>query len=294
MLETFQQHRPLLFSIAYRMLGSVAEAEDLMQETYLRWQRQSFDEIRSARAWLTSTITRLCIDELRSARRRREEYVGVWLPEPLVENAGDQHDRTAALVDSLGTAFLVLLETLSPKERAVFLLREVFEYEYREIAEIVETSEANCRQMGHRAKDHLAARQTRFDSNAARSEQLVHHFLVACRKGDTDGLLALLAEDAVLYSDGGGRVAAAPHPIVGSKRVARFLIGVGKINHGVVATRFAAINSAPGVLIWYNGRFAQTMNLGIVDGRVRALYVVRNPDKLKHLLDSIALPESAA
>jgi RNA polymerase sigma-70 factor (ECF subfamily) len=275
------------------MLGSVSEAEDLVQETYLRWQRQPAEKIQSARAWLTSTITRLCIDELRSARKRREEYVGVWLPEPLVEKypEGGGADRAAALADSLSTAFLVLLETLSPKERAVFLLREVFEYEYREIAEMVEVSEANCRQMVHRAKGHVAARQIRFDSTPAHSERLVQQFLVACRQGDTEGLLALLTEDVVIYSDGGGNVAAAPHPIVGDKRVARFLIGVHKIKRGVVETRFASINSSPGVLVWADGQLAQTMNLEFVDGRIRALYIVRNPDKLKHLL--AALPGSS-
>jgi RNA polymerase sigma-70 factor (ECF subfamily) len=292
MLEGFQEHRPLLFSIAYRMMGSVSDAEDIVQETYLRWQRQSMDAIQSARAWLVSTATRLCIDELRSARKRREEYVGVWLPEPLVGNlpGSGGSDNTAALADSLSTAFLVLLETLSPKERAVFLLREVFEYDYREIAQMVDASEASCRQMVHRAKDHVASRQTRFDSNPAHHERLVQQFLAACRQGNTDGLLALLAEDAVLHSDGGGNVAAAPHPIIGDKRVARFLVGVNKINRGVVETRFAAINSAPGVLVWSNGQLIQTMSLEIVDGRVRALYIIRNPDKLKHLLAGHGIP----
>lgn len=288
LLEEFQQHRSLLFSIAYRMLGSVSEAEDIVQETYLRWQRQSVEEIRSPKAWLTSATTRLCIDELRSARKRREEYVGVWLPEPLVQNAGEEsrQDRTAALADSLSTAFLVLLETLSPKERAVFLLREVFEYDYREIAGIVEASEASCRQMAHRAKDHVASREPRFDPNPAQNEQLVQQFLKACRQGDTESLLALLAEDAVLYSDGGGNVVAAPRPIEGDQRVARFLIGVNKIKQGAVETRFAAINSAPGVLVWADGRLRQTVHLEIVNGRIRTLYIVRNPEKLKHLAAS--------
>ena len=286
MLEAFQEHRALLFSIAYRMLGSVSEAEDIVQETYLRWQRQTADGIRSAKAWLTSTTTRLCIDELRSARKRREEYVGVWLPEPLVEEATDHRgaDRAAALADSLSTAFLVLLETLSPKERAVFLLREVFEYGYPEISGMVEASEASCRQMVHRARDHVASRNARYDPNPGQNERLVHEFLATCRRGDTKQLLSLLTEDAVIYSDGGGRIAAAPHPIIGRQRVARFLIGVNKLNRGVIETRFAAINSSPGVLLFANGELLQTISVEIVDGRVQTIYVMRNPEKLKHLV----------
>lgn len=283
-LSAFQEHRPLLFGIAYRMLGSVAEAEDMVQETFLRWQRQTHGEIQSVKAWLSATITRLCIDHLRSARKRREEYVGVWLPEPLVENHSDAHDRAVALADSLSTAFLVLLETLSPAERAVFLLREVFEYDYSEIGRIIDKNEANCRQMVRRAREHVAAGKSRFEANPAHNEKLVQQFLQTCREGDTGGLLALLTDDIVLYSDGGGKVPAAPKPIAGADRVARFLIGVSKVPRSGWEARPATVNSAPGLLTFRNGELSQTTSFEIVNGRIRAIYIVRNPDKLKHLV----------
>ena len=286
-LANFQEHRSLLFGIAYRMLGSVSEAEDLVQETFLRWQRQPMEEIKSAKAWLTTTITRMCIDHLRSARKRREEYVGVWLPEPLVNSPTEREDRTRALADSLSTAFLVLLETLSPAERAVFLLREVFEYDYAEIGKILEKSEASCRQMVRRAREHVATRESRFHADPGQNERLVQQFLDVCRDGDTSGLLELLSDDVVLYSDGGGKVAAAPAPVVVSGRVARFLIGVAKVGLAGRSTKFAILNSAPGVLIYRDGELSQTTSLEIVDGRVRSIYVVRNPEKLRHLAGNV-------
>ncbi len=265
------------------MLGSVAEAEDMVQETFLRWQRQSAEEIRSAKAWLTSTITRLCIDHLRSARVRREEYVGVWLPEPLLEKPEKHHDKNMALADSLSTAFLVLLETLSPTERAVFLLREVFEYDYPEISQIIGKSEANCRQMVRRAKDHISARRPRFPADPIHGDRLVGKFLDTCRMGDTAGLLSLLSEEAVLYSDGGGKVVAAPRPIAGAAKVARFLVGVSKVVPAGTEHCFAMINGAPGFLRMLNGQLVQTTTLEIVNGRIEAIYIVRNPEKLKHV-----------
>jgi RNA polymerase sigma-70 factor, ECF subfamily len=287
MLAIFQEHRSLLFGIAYRMLGSVSEAEDLLQELFLRWQRQSAEEVKSPKAWLTTAITRMCIDHLRSARKRREEYVGVWLPEPIISSDADREDRSRALADSLSTAFLVLIEALSPAERAVFLLREVFEYDYSEIGKILEKTEASCRQMVRRAREHLATRESRFEANPAQNERLVQQFLDVCRNGDTSGLLELLSEDVVLYSDGGGKVAAAPTPVSGSGRVARFLIGVSKVGRSGRTTQFAVLNSAPGVLIFRDGELSQTTSLEIVDGRIRAIYVVRNPEKLRHLSGSV-------
>lgn len=280
-LPVFQEHRSLLFGIAYRMLGSVSEAEDMVQETFLRWQRQTISEIKSAKAWLTAAITRLCIDQLRSARMRREEYVGVWLPEPLVESQAERTEKDAALADSLSTAFLVLLETLSPAERAVFLLREVFEYDYDEIGRIIEKNEANCRQMVRRAKEHLAEGRSRFPATPGHNERLVQQFLDTCRQGDTATLLSLLSEDTVLYSDGGGKVPAAPEPIAGASKVARFLIGVAKLVRDDEEIRFATVNSAPGILRFREGQLVQTTALEIVDGRIAAIYVVRNPEKLK-------------
>lgn len=279
-LTLFEEQRPLLFGIAYRMLGSVSEAEDMVQETFLRWQRQPVAEIRSAKAWLTSAITRLCIDHLRSARVRREEYVGVWLPEPLIDSSPHAACAEARLADSLSTAFLVVLETLSPAERAVFLLREVFEYDYEEIARITERSEASCRQMLRRAREHVAAGKLRYAAHEGRHEELATKFLETCRIGDTSGLLSLLREDAVLYSDGGGKVIAAPRPIAGATKVARFLISVSKLAPADAEHRFATVNSAPGLLRFCAGKLVQTTTLEIVDGQIHALYIVRNPEKL--------------
>jgi len=240
-------------------------------------------EIKSPKAWLTATITRLCIDHLRSARKRREEYVGVWLPEPLVETQVDRSDKHAGLADSLSTAFLVLLETLTPAERAVFLLREVFEYDYSEIGRIIDKNEANCRQMVRRAKEHLAEGKSRFQAAPELQERLLQQFIETCRKGDTSGLLSLLSEDTVLYSDGGGKVPAAPKPVAGAAKVARFLVGVSKLARPDEEIRFAMINSAPGILRYHEGRLFQTTAFEIVDGRITAIYIVRNPDKLRHV-----------
>ena len=284
-LPVFQEHRSLLFGIAYRMLGSVAEAEDMVQETFLRWQRQAVGEIKSAKAWLTATITRMCIDELRSARKRREEYIGVWLPEPLIQTHTDSPEKEAGLADSLSTAFLVLLETLSPAERAVFLLREVFEYDYSEIGQIIDKNEANCRQMVRRAKEHLAEGRSRFQVAPELNERLVQQFLETCRKGDTASLLSMLSEDAVLYSDGGGKVPAAPQPVMGAAKVARFLIGVSKLARPDEEIRMATVNSDPGILRYIDGKLVQTTALQIVEGRITAIYVVRNPDKLRNRAD---------
>lgn len=282
-LTVFQEHRSLLFGIAYRMLGSVSEAEDMVQETFLRWQKQTLEEIKSPKAWLTSAITRLCIDQLRSARKTREEYVGVWLPEPLVEKQQEQQDKAVGLADSLSTAFLILMETLTPAERAVFLLREVFEYDYSEISRIIDKSEANCRQMVRRAKEHVAAGKSRFEAAPDRHERLLQQFINTCRQGDTAGLLSMLREDTVLYSDGGGKVVAAPRPVIGGAKVARFLVGVSKLARGDEEIRFAMINASPGILRYQEGRLIQTTAFELVDGQIAAIYIVRNPDKLAHV-----------
>jgi RNA polymerase sigma-70 factor (ECF subfamily) len=279
----FQEHRALLFGVAYRMLGSVSEAEDMVQETFLRWQKQTLEDIKSAKAWLTATITRLCIDHFRSARKRREEYVGIWLPEPLVQTQMDRGDRSAGLADSLSTAFLVLLETLAPAERAVFLLREVFEYDYSEISRIVEKSEANCRQLARRAKEHVATGKPRFEAAPDHQERLVQQFIETCRQGDASALLSMLREDAALYSDGGGKVPAAPQPIFGAGKVARFLLGVSKLVREDEEFHYATINSAPGFLRYHHGHLVQSTALEIENGQIKAIYVVRNPDKLAHI-----------
>jgi RNA polymerase sigma-70 factor (ECF subfamily) len=282
MIESFNAHRGQLFGIAYRMLGSVAEADDLVQETWLRWQKQDLGRVSSPKAWLIATITRLCIDQLRSARRQREEYYGVWLPEPLVENAPVSPENSAMLAESLTMAFMLLLETLDPVERAVFVLREVFDYDYADIAAIVGKSEANCRQIVRRSKLQLAAPPVAtIPSEAAR--RVVEKFMTAAAGGEVSDLLALLTADATLYSDGGGRVAAAGRPIHSADHISRFFVGIRNRQPAAVALRFVAINGRPGVLMSSGGHIFNAVSFDLDGERVRAIYIVRNPEKLKHL-----------
>jgi RNA polymerase sigma-70 factor, ECF subfamily len=210
---TFEAHRPLLFSVAYRMLGSRADAEDMLQEAFLRWHQIDTREVRSARAFLVTIITRLCINYMQSAQVRREQYVGPWLPEPLITDSGSDLLGTPALDGSLSIAFLFLLERLSPTERAVFLLREVFDYEYSEIAEALNQNVANCRQILRRAKQRIAEGKARFNTTTQQREQVLQQFVQTSSDGNIEGLLALLSEDVVLYADGGGKVTAVPNAL---------------------------------------------------------------------------------
>lgn len=278
----FERHRPLLFSVAYRMLGSITDAEDVVQEAYLRWREAPEGEVRSPKSYLSAVVTRLSIDRLRSAQARREQYVGPWLPEPLV--ADQLEDITvgpAELDESLSMAFLVLLESLNPVERAVFLLREVFDFDYEEISRIVEKSEANCRQIAHRARQSVAAPRPRFERSPEQEERLTRRFLEACMSGDMQGLVGLLSEDVTLWSDGGGKVAAATYPIHGPERVARFLLGVLRMVPPGFSARPARINGGPGVIGYVNGHPMSVVALDVADGRLRGVRVVVNPEKLR-------------
>ena len=265
------------------MLGSVAEAEDLVQEAYLRWQKQDVANIDTPKAWLVATLTRLGIDQLRSARHRREEYVGVWLPEPLVDATAPAPDAVAAMSDSLGMAFLFMLEELDPVERAVFLLREAFDYDYAEIAAIVGKSEAACRKIVSRAKSHFAQSEPAKTPPSPKAEQIVQRFMGACATGNVSELLAVLTDDAVLYADGGGRVRSVLRPIHSADHISRFFAAIHR--------RFPS--SSPMVITRVNGEIgAMTRradgNLSIsafaFDGdRIRAIYSVSNPEKLRHV-----------
>lgn len=283
-VDVFHQHRPLLFSIAYRMLGSVADAEDMLQETFLRWQQVAAGEIESPRAFLVTILSRLCINHLQSARVRREEYFGSWLPEPVV--TGPAADPTAALQidDSLSMAFLVLLERLTPTERAVLLLREAFDYDYADIARILGQSEANCRQILRRARLHVTENRPRFDPLPEQREEMLQRFLRASDSGDVEGLLALLSDDIVLYADGGGKTAAVPNPIYGADHVVRFLVGARKkLVPGNLIRRQAQINGQPGVVTYLDGRPFAALTLDASGGRIHNIYIVANPEKLARL-----------
>jgi RNA polymerase sigma-70 factor (ECF subfamily) len=281
-LTAFREHQPLLFSIAYRMLGSGSDAEDVVQDAYLRWERADPAAVRSPKDYLTTTVTRLAVDHLRSARVRREVYVGPWLPEPLV--GVDERDPLAAvtLAESLSTAFLVLLERLTPTQRAAFLLREVFGFDYPDVARIVETSESNARQLVQRARQHIAAGRPRFASDARQADELARRFLAACTTGDTDGLLALLADDAVAWADGGGKFATARRPVSGADRVARFVASVVRKWSAWGELRIAPVSGGVGLLVHARGRLRAVMTVAAGTGgqRVGSVFIVMNPDKL--------------
>ena len=285
-LDAFTAHRDLLLGIAYRMLGSVAEAEDIVQETYLRWQKQDAATIDSPKAWLIATATRLCIDQLRSARQRREHYVGVWLPEPLLQGAAPAASEHAALADSLSMAFMLMLETLSPVERAVFLLREAFDYDYAEIASIVQKSEAACRQIVSRARARMAERPAPAAPPRAQAERLMQQFLAATRTGELPALLALLTDDVVLYSDGGGRVRAAVRPVQSADRVGRFFLGVRRFAADETRVELACINGGVGALVYAGDRLDRVVSIELEGERIKTIFIVRNPDKLRHVAPS--------
>jgi RNA polymerase sigma-70 factor (ECF subfamily) len=286
--EAYEQLRPLAFSIAYRMVGSVSEAEDLVQEALLRFHRasESGEAIASPRAYLSAIATRLAIDHLRSARVRRETYVGPWLPEPLLTDPQPGPEEQAEVADSLSQAFLVLLEKLTPVERAVFLLREVFGHDYSDIASTVGRSEDNCRQIAARARRHVEAERPRFDADRRQREELAARFADAAESGDTEALKQMLAADAVLYSDGGGKALAARKPIYGADRTARFLVGIARQRrrHGVFTQEPVWVNGQPGrVQFDPAGRVFAVLTVDVADGLVQTVRIMRNPDKLRHI-----------
>jgi RNA polymerase sigma-70 factor (ECF subfamily) len=279
----FSQNRNYLFAVAYRMLGTVMDAEDILQEAFLRWRGVDIASVESARAYLTTIVTRLSLDFLASARVRREEYVGPWLPEPLLTDEGADVEKSVELAESISMAFLVLLESLSPVERAVFLLREVFAYDYPEVARIVEKSEENCRQIVRRAKERVAAGRPRFTPDREQGNRLLDRFVTACVQGDLAGLESVLAADITLWSDGGGKVNAARLPIHGADKVARFLLGVLRKAPADYAVRPAWINGAPGLIVYVAGHAASIYTFDGADDRIQAIRIVVNPDKLGHI-----------
>jgi RNA polymerase sigma-70 factor (ECF subfamily) len=279
--------RPLLFSIAYRMLGSVTEAEDIVQESLLRLERarQHGTEIESNRAFLTTVTTRLAIDQLRSARAKRETYFGPWLPEPLLTADEPDPAEVAEMSDSLSLSFLVLLETLSPVERAVFLLREVFDYGYDEIAQIVQKSETNCRQIFARARRRIDEGKPRFQADREQQTELADRFVEAMREGSVEELIELLAPDAVFYGDGGGKGRGLPRPIFGAPKIARLLSAFKAEGDRLAAsTRQVWVGGQPGIVnLDADGALINVMAFEVAEGRVQAVRSVINPDKLGHL-----------
>lgn len=274
MIDAFEAERPRLLGIAYRMLGSVAEAEDVVQDTYLRWRDA---DAASPRAFLAAVVTRLSIDRLRSARARRERYVGPWLPEPIATAPTDRAD--------VSMAFLVLLERLSPLERAAFVLHEVFDYSHAEVADALERDEAACRQLVHRARKRLGERATRRYTPARTThERLLAAFLHACTTGDLAALRELLVADAVAVADGGGKARAARKALRGPDRIARFFVGITRKLPAALRAQLVELNGAPALLVWVGDELYSAMLLDVdEDERIRSVFMVRNPDKLARL-----------
>ncbi|WP_326639632.1 RNA polymerase sigma-70 factor [Streptosporangium sp. NBC_01755] len=282
--EEFQELRPLLFSIAYRILGSVSEAEDVVQETWLRFEAAPAQP-RSAKAFLSATVTRISIDVLRSARVRREQYIGPWLPEPLLADPYQDPERSAELADSLSMAALVLLERLSPLERAVFVLREVFDFDFPEVALAVARSETACRQLAVRARRHMAAGRPRFEADRKERQELASRFFDALREGDVAALQNLLAADVSMVGDGGGKAPQLTNAVIGAQNVARLLASVFPQMALIGVTGEPhEINGQPGAIFRdRDGKVLHTLALDVLDGQIQTIRAVINPDKLGHV-----------
>jgi RNA polymerase sigma-70 factor (ECF subfamily) len=275
--------RPLLFTIVYEILGSATESDDVLQDSYLRWAEVDLATVRDTKSYLAQLVTRQALNALRAGARRREDYIGPWLPEPLLLDESDP-SADVVLAESVSMAMLVLLETLSPDERAVFVLREVFGFDYDEIAGAVGKSVANVRQVAHRAREHVQARRKRFEpADSARTAELTEQFMTAASTGDVDGLLTLLAPNATWTADSGGKASAARRPIVGASKVAHILVGLFRIAaERMPDVRFetAVYNSAPAVIIYNGDQLEGVFLLEVTDGLISHFYAMRNPDKL--------------
>ncbi len=288
-MESFEAYRSYLFAIAYRMLGSAMDAEDMVQETYLRYQATPPETIRSLKAFLTTILTRLCMDQLQLARRQREQYVGPWLPEPLLtrpaaETEPDDPAEKMETDESISFAFLLLLEELQPIERAVFLLREVFDYEYLEIAAFLGKSEVACRQWFSRAKKHLADHRPRFPTSPETHRQLLSSFFQAVQDGDMTPLMDVLAEDVTLWADSDGKVkGAALNPIVGRNEVIRYGMGTRRFLPEGYRVEIAEVNGQPAVIVRAEGRAFLVLTIEVEAGRIQAVRVIGNPEKLAHI-----------
>ncbi len=285
----FELYRPLMFSIAYRMLGSMTEAEDIIQDAYLRYQATAPDQIQSPKAFLSTIVTRLCLTRLESAQRQREQYIGPWLPEPVL-TPDDPLDpaRQAELHDSISMAFLMLLEDLSPLERAIFLLREVFDYDYAEIAQILNRDEAACRQLFSRARKHIAEHRPRFKPDPEAHRQMFSRFIEATSTGDLEGLMQLLTDDVTLWTDGGGKArGAALHPLHGKRPVGAFVLASTRFAEQPLRTEIRQVNGEPGLIIRTADQVQLVLFLDLNQDQISGIRVVGNPDKL-HWIDGMS------
>jgi RNA polymerase sigma-70 factor (ECF subfamily) len=282
--DIFEDHRPALARLAYRMLGSLADVDDVLQEAYLRWTRDNREGVQSPRAYLFTIVTRLCVDQRQAVQTRKQSYIGPWLPEPIVESGAPGPSHRLEAAESVSMAFLFVLESLSPVERAAYLLRRVFDYDYVEIAKILGKSEPSCRQLVSRAERRVFDQRPRFESDPAEVERITDAFLQACATGELEGLVQLLAADATIYSDGGGKVAAALAPIHGANKFARFFLGILKKAPPSLDVRRVRVNGQPGLVTFIDGQIYLVLTLDVIDGRIAKCFVVRNPDKLARVL----------
>jgi RNA polymerase sigma-70 factor (TIGR02957 family) len=293
--EVFEAHRGLMFAIAYRMLGTIADAEDAVQDAWLRWSAAPRVDVADPRAYLARIVTNTALNRLRSVRSRREAYVGPWLPEPLLTEAGPDAAERAELAESVSVAMLVVLESLTPEERAVFVLREVFGFEHAEIGAALGRPAPAVRQLAHRAREHVQARRPRFDVDWNQQREVTDRFLAAAAGGDIDGLMSVLAPDVTVLTDGGGKTRAALRPITGAAKAARFLAAIaGRPYMGMpvsgMALEAAEINGSPGTLIVAGGRTIAALTLTVSAGRITAIQLLANPDKLAAVSAGRTLP----
>ncbi|MBB1059445.1 RNA polymerase sigma-70 factor [Marilutibacter spongiae] len=281
-LDTFQHHRPRLFALAYRLLGSRSDAEDVVQDAWLRWSQAEWDAIRDPEAWLVTATTRLGIDRLRRVRQEREAYPGPWLPEPLDVDASATPEAGAEIADQVSLAFLALLERLGPEERAAFLLKEAFDHDYERIAELLGHGVANCRQMVHRARGRLREGRPRFEVHHDRHRQLLERFMQASQSGDEAAIVRLLDANARLVSDGGGKVTAAIRPLRGAERIGRLYAAVARRDAPRAHATIGTVNGEPAIIRSRDGRLESVTTITLRDGRIDGILTVLNPDKLRH------------
>ncbi|GGB63459.1 RNA polymerase sigma factor SigJ [Fictibacillus barbaricus] len=281
--QLFMLHRPLLFSLAYRMLGSVHDAEDIIQEAYFTLSETSIEQVQNPKAYLCKIVTNRCIDLLKSARKKRETYVGPWLPEPLIIDTEKDPEQNYMMKESISTAYLLLLEQLSETERAVFLLREVLQYDYEYIAEVVGKSSTNCRQIFHRARKAVGNHRASDQIPTPRAAALTEQFVTAIVSGNVNKLLSLLAVDATLLSDGGGKTKAAVLPILGAERIVRFYMGILAKFTEDFSYKFTTVNGDPGIILYVENKVFGVLSLHIQNGLIHQIYWVVNPEKLTHI-----------
>lgn len=276
----FETHRPDLERVAYRMLGTRTDADDVLQEAYLRWSAADLSVIRSPRAFLTTIVTRLSIDRRREVDARKETYIGPWLPEPLVESDVSESTHASELAESVSLALMHVLETLSPVERAAYLLRKAFDYDYAEIAEILDKSEVNCRQLVSRAESHVLSERPRFDTSREAATRMSERFLAACATGELADMVELLSEDIVVYSDGGGKAVAAQRPLVGVDHASKFLSGIARKKPAGTRYLQVLVNGQPGLAILEEEQLVTIATFEMAGDQIRRIYFIRNPDKL--------------